>query len=139
MARKAHDYARKKEIQDVDKAEIAVIDDHATDKIGDANRPQQGKGIPVIPVALWVFAPTLAKLQHGSPNKSEKQKEAMRQELFPVTMIITLELAIRYATDYLQGNRYFKIQNPDANLERATALLHYLDNMRSKQSEAENF
>ncbi|MGZ5050483.1 MAG: phosphotransferase enzyme family protein [Methylobacter sp.] len=39
--------------------------------------------------------------------------------LYPAIRLIPFELGIRFYTDYLQGNRYFKAALPDQNLHRA--------------------
>ncbi len=41
--------------------------------------------------------------------------------LFAAIQLIPFELGIRFYTDYLQGNRYFKVTEPDQNLNRAVA------------------
>jgi Ser/Thr protein kinase RdoA (MazF antagonist) len=43
------------------------------------------------------------------------------QFLYPAIRLIPFELGIRFYTDYLEGNRYFKVIDPDENLRRATA------------------
>lgn len=43
--------------------------------------------------------------------------------------VITLELAIRFLTDHLQGDTYFKITHPNHNLERARNQLALLKSM----------
>lgn len=54
-------------------------------------------------------------------------------ELLPMgAKIITLELAIRFITDYLESDHYFKTQYPDHNLVRARAQLKLVENMESK-------
>lgn len=39
--------------------------------------------------------------------------------LYPAIRLIPFELGIRFYTDYLQGNRYFKVTEPEQNLQRA--------------------
>ena len=46
---------------------------------------------------------------------TKKEKEL----LFDSTIIITLECAMRFLTDYLQGNIYFKVDDEEQNLRRA--------------------
>lgn len=41
--------------------------------------------------------------------------------LYPAIRLIPFELGIRFYTDYLAGNRYFKVTEPEQNLQRATA------------------
>lgn len=39
--------------------------------------------------------------------------------LFPAIRLIPFELGIRFYTDHLEGNRYFKVEDPGQNLHRA--------------------
>jgi Ser/Thr protein kinase RdoA (MazF antagonist) len=48
--------------------------------------------------------------------------------------LITYELGVRFLTDYLQGDRYFKIARPDHNLERARVQLALMEAMERKQA-----
>jgi Ser/Thr protein kinase RdoA (MazF antagonist) len=41
--------------------------------------------------------------------------------LYPAIQLIPFELGLRFFTDYLQGNQYFKVKEPDENLHRAVA------------------
>ena len=48
-------------------------------------------------------------------------------------LYVTFMLAVRFLTDYLEGDRYFRTAYPDHNLDRARnqlALLRDLDNKR---------
>lgn len=47
--------------------------------------------------------------------------------------VITLELAARFLTDYIEGDRYFSISYPEDNLQRARAQLKLLDSMTEHQ------
>jgi Ser/Thr protein kinase RdoA (MazF antagonist) len=38
---------------------------------------------------------------------------------YPAIRLMPLELGIRFLTDYLEGNRYFKVEFPDENLHKA--------------------
>lgn len=54
-------------------------------------------------------------------------------ELLPLgAKIITLELAVRFLTDYLDGDRYFKIAYPEHNLVRARTQLKLVADMEKK-------
>ena len=48
---------------------------------------------------------------------------------------ITIELAIRFLTDYLNGNQYFRIDYPEQNLARAKAQLKLAADMETKWEE----
>ena len=57
-------------------------------------------------------------------------------ELLPLgAKTITLELAVRFLTDYLEGSRYFKIDYPEHNLVRARAQLKLVKDMENKWEE----
>jgi len=52
--------------------------------------------------------------------------------------VITIEIGLRFLTDYLSGDEYFRIHRPDQNLDRcrtqfalATSIDEQLDEMRS--------
>ena len=50
-------------------------------------------------------------------------------------MILTLELAARFLTDYLEGDPYFKIGYPEHNLDRCRAQLKLLSSMEEQKVE----
>ncbi|MBR2353977.1 MAG: aminoglycoside phosphotransferase family protein [Clostridia bacterium] len=47
-------------------------------------------------------------------------------------LILTYELALRFMTDYLNGDKYFKILSPDHNLVRTRAQLRLAEDIRQK-------
>ena len=47
--------------------------------------------------------------------------EADYRYLLAAIQLIPFELGIRFYTDYLEGNRYFKVTEPEQNLHRAVA------------------
>ncbi len=47
-------------------------------------------------------------------------------------LILTYELALRFMTDYLNGDKYFKILSPDHNLVRTRAQLRLTEDIRQK-------
>lgn len=54
-------------------------------------------------------------------------------QLLPLgAKIITLELAVRFLTDYLDGDRYFKTEYPEHNLVRARTQMKLVADMESK-------
>ena len=54
-------------------------------------------------------------------------------ELLPLgAKIITLELAVRFLTDYLESDHYFKTQYADHNLVRCRAQLRLVEDMEAK-------
>ena len=53
--------------------------------------------------------------------------------LYDVVKLLPFELALRFFTDYLNGNRYFKVQRPDDNLYRARVQLQLLASIESQE------
>lgn len=47
--------------------------------------------------------------------------------------LITLETGIRFLTDYLNGDQYFKIEHPEHNLDRARTQLKLVADMEAKK------
>lgn len=60
-------------------------------------------------------------------------------EMLPVgAKIMTLECGMRFLTDYLQGDTYFKIHRPDHNLDRCRTQFKLVADMESKWDEMKN-
>ncbi|WP_242695288.1 aminoglycoside phosphotransferase family protein [Shewanella sp. 4t3-1-2LB] len=57
-----------------------------------------------------------------------------RQSLWLGTRVVTLMLAVRFLTDYLDGDRYFRITHPQHNLERAANQLTLYQQLLAQQS-----
>ncbi|MBQ4145483.1 MAG: aminoglycoside phosphotransferase family protein [Clostridia bacterium] len=47
-------------------------------------------------------------------------------------MLLTLECGLRFLTDYLDGDNYFRVQYPEQNLDRARTQLKLVSNMEEK-------
>lgn len=57
-------------------------------------------------------------------------------EMLPMgAKILTLELAVRFLTDYLDGDKYFKVAYPTHNLVRARAQMKLVEDMEAKWDE----
>ena len=57
------------------------------------------------------------------------------QFLYPAIRLIPLELGIRFYTDYLEGNRYFKVTEPEQNLHRAIQQFRLCANIIAQEAE----
>jgi Ser/Thr protein kinase RdoA (MazF antagonist) len=68
--------------------------------------------------------------------------EALTQDdyrfIYPAIRLIPFELGIRFYTDYLDGNRYFKVNKPDDNLRRAQQQFRLCQSIIQKKSEIIN-
>ncbi len=60
------------------------------------------------------------------------------QFLYPAIRLIPFELGIRFYTDYLEGNRYFKVIDPEENLRRASGQFRLCASVMAKESEIQN-
>jgi len=49
--------------------------------------------------------------------------------------LITFELGIRFFTDYLEGNVYFKVEHPKQNLNRSMVQFRLLESIRNQKKE----
>ncbi|PPK73885.1 Ser/Thr protein kinase RdoA (MazF antagonist) [Methylobacter tundripaludum] len=54
--------------------------------------------------------------------------------LYPAIRLIPFELGIRFYTDYLEGNRYFKAADPEQNLRRALDQFHLCASVMSQEA-----
>ena len=61
--------------------------------------------------------------------------EAEKESLAVGAAVITLELASRFLGDYLEGDKYFRIDSPDQNLRRAQAQLVLFQDMMMHMDE----
>lgn len=57
--------------------------------------------------------------------------------LYPAIWLIPFELGLRFFTDYLNGNRYFKTSEPRQNLKRAQGLFALCDSIQQQQTAIE--
>ncbi|MGZ8190153.1 MAG: phosphotransferase enzyme family protein [Methylococcaceae bacterium] len=55
--------------------------------------------------------------------------------LYPAIRLIPFELGIRFYTDYLEGNRYFKVTEPEQNLQRAAAQFHLCESITAQETD----
>ncbi len=61
--------------------------------------------------------------------------EAEIRDLPLGVLVITCELAMRFLTDYIDGDLYFKVRSPEHNLVRARAQIALLKDMENKRGE----
>ncbi|MFZ2403779.1 MAG: aminoglycoside phosphotransferase family protein, partial [Methylobacter sp.] len=53
--------------------------------------------------------------------------------LYPAIRLIPFELGIRFYTDYLEGNRYFKVTEPEQNLRRAVSQFRLCESILTQE------
>lgn len=74
-------------------------------------------------------------LEHYLAEAGRFFTEADYRYLYPAIRLIPFELGLRFFTDYLQGNRYFKVDDPGQNLHRALAQFELVRDIE-RQSDA---
>lgn len=62
---------------------------------------------------------------------------ADRELIFPAVRLISFELGLRFFTDYLAGNCYFKVNHEEENLQRALVQFHLVQSIERQQKEIE--
>ncbi len=58
--------------------------------------------------------------------------------LYPAILLIPFELGLRFFSDYLTGNRYFKVRDPEQNLRRAVEQFQLCENITKQRTQIEN-
>ncbi len=62
---------------------------------------------------------------------------AEREELVFSARLITMEIGMRFLTDYIQGDTYFKIKRPSHNLDRCRGQFKMVESMESQEEAME--
>ena len=57
--------------------------------------------------------------------------------MVPAAIIITYEAGIRFLTDYLQGDSYFRIKRPTHNLDRCRNQFKLISSMEAQRNAME--
>ena len=57
-----------------------------------------------------------------------------RSHIIDSVLIIAFELGLRFYTDYVDGNRYFKVNFPEENLHRALVQFHLAESIKKQTS-----
>ena len=100
-------------------------------RFGAATAPEDEPDTDKMGLNLDLFRVYTAGYLAACPSLTDKE----RQLLPTGAKIITLELAARFLTDYLDGDRYFKTDYPEHNLVRARAQIKLVADMEQKWDE----
>jgi Ser/Thr protein kinase RdoA (MazF antagonist) len=76
-----------------------------------------------------------AVLQSYARTAPDLLTAAVREFLFEAVRLIPLELGMRFLTDHLEGNAYFKVQWPGHNLHRARVQLALVKDIERQHKE----
>ena len=97
-------------------------------RFGAATAPEDEKDLSKLGINLHLFRVYTAGYLAACKSLTPKERE-----LLPLgAKTLTLELAVRFLTDYLDGDRYFKTAYPEHNLVRARAQMKLVADMEEK-------
>ena len=97
-------------------------------RFGAATAPEDEKELSKMGINLHLFRVYTAGYLAACKSLTPKERE-----LLPLgAKTLTLELAVRFLTDYLDGDRYFKTAYPEHNLVRARAQMKLVADMEEK-------
>ncbi len=97
-------------------------------RFGAATAPEDVQELSRMSLDLRLFEVYTRGYLQGCHSLTRKEIE-----LLPLgAKVITLELAVRFLTDYLESDHYFKTQYPDHNLVRTRAQLKLVEDMEDK-------
>ena len=100
-------------------------------RFGAATAPEDEKDLSKMGINLHLFRVYTAGYLAACKSLTPKERE-----LLPLgAKTLTLELAVRFLTDYLDGDRYFKTAYPEHNLVRARAQMKLVADMEEKWEE----
>jgi hypothetical protein len=132
-------------LRESDRAPLCVIDLDTTmpglsaydfgDSIrfGAAVAPEDEQALGKVCMSLELFRIYTRGYLKACPGLTEKEKEVL-----PLgALTITLECGIRFLTDYLDGDHYFKTTYPEHNLIRTRTQMKLVADMEEKWKEME--
>ena len=100
-------------------------------RFGAATAEEDEKDLSKMKLDLHLFQVYTRGFLEAAPSLT-----AMEVALLPLgAIVMTLELAVRFMTDYLDGDLYFKIAYPDHNLVRARTQMALVADMQDKWAE----
>ena len=85
---------------------------------------------------VWCRLDLFEQFTRGFVEELGKSMTEREFELMPVAgQIITFECGMRFLTDFLNGDEYFKIHRPSQNLDRARAQFKLVQDMEAHEAE----
>ena len=96
---------------------------HRTDE--DARDPEE------VEVDLELFGALASGYLDGARFLTPEE----RHSLVDGALVLTLEQAVRFLTDYLEGNVYFRVERPEQNLERSRVQFALLESLLDREAD----
>lgn len=78
--------------------------------------------------------PTCAAMLDGYFSVVQGMDKKQRHYIFDAILLICFELGVRFLTDYLEGNLYFKVQREDDNLFKAVKQFRLMQDIDRKEN-----
>ena len=100
-------------------------------RFGAATASEDEADLSKMGLNLHLFEIYTKGFMEACPSLTQKEIEMLPTG----ARILTLELAVRFLTDYLDGDRYFKAASPDHNLVRDRAQMKLVADMEEKWDE----
>jgi hypothetical protein len=80
----------------------------------------------------WIFV--LLYWKATCPKPVHSFQNMITTILYAAIQLIPFELGLRFYTDYLEGNRYFKVTQPEQNLQRAASQFQLCESIMAQES-----
>lgn len=87
---------------------------------------------------VFMRADIFEALAKGYLSEAQFLQQGEREELVFSARLITLEIGIRFLTDYLQGDTYFKIKHENHNLDRCRGQFKMVECMEERAEQMES-
>ena len=90
------------------------------------------------PSQVDLSMPLFAALTRGYLREARDLLSDLEMSLLPAACrVVTLELAVRFLTDHIEGDRYFKVSHPGHNLQRCRSQLALVRAMERRRDQME--
>lgn len=113
---------------------LSLFDFGDSIRFGAATAAEDEKDLSKMTINLKLFEIYTRGFMTACPSLTPKEIEMLPMG----AKIITLELAVRFLTDYLNGDQYFKTEYPEHNLVRARTQMKLVADMESKWDQMQN-
>ena len=97
-------------------------------RFGAATAAEDEKDLSKMHMDLEMFAVYTKGYMEACPTLTDKEVEMMPMG----ALLMTLECGMRFLTDYIDGDHYFRIAYPEHNLDRARTQLKLVADMQNK-------
>ncbi|KAF0187760.1 MAG: aminoglycoside [Desulfobulbaceae bacterium] len=95
---------------------------------------EEVKDVSAVEFDLGMFRAILAGYFSEAGSLLSAQE---RQLIFQAVRLIAFELGLRFLSDYLAGNNYFKVSHAEENLHRALVQFHLVQSIERQQGQIE--